>query len=571
MVTITARMDDLEELVGSKLPRDSEQLSELLYSIKCELSGLSKSQQISDDMELQIEDKDTNRPDIWSPEGIARALKGIQGREVGIKRYSVAGKPAVEISVDEKLEGIRPYIACAIARHPRVSDTVIRGLIQLQEKLDQSYGRRRRRSSIGFYDFDLITPPLKYGTAKMDEIRFVPLQWDMPLTLREILEKHPKGLEYGYIVNQHEDMPILLDSKGKVLSFPPIINSNDLGRVTAETKNLLVEITGTSEETVTNALTILTTALADRGAEICPAVIHYPYGKNRTVTTPVLDERRIDIPLNDMKRLIGTDLERSEITSLLRRARYDVEDFHDGKLKVLIPCYRMDILHPVDVMEDVAIAYGLNNMKPRWPSDITIGGLSTIEEFSDNVRELMIGLGFQEVLTFMMTNHERLFERMNVQPDTVIDIANPKIMTMTCLRSWLLPSLMDFLSNNTHIEYPQRIYEVGDCTIWDPTLPTRARDVRKLACVSAHAKANFTEMKSYLEPLMVNLGLEFSLKPKTHSSFMEGRVGSILLADREVVGVIGEIHPQVIENWKLEDPVAALEIDLNKVFEILHA
>lgn len=364
-------------------------------------------------------------------------------------------------------------------------------------------------------------------------------------------------------------MPILLDSEGKALSFPPIINSNDLGRVTAETKNLLVEITGTSEETVTNALTILTTALADRGAEISPAVIHYPYGKTRTVTTPLLNERRIDISLADTNLLIGLDLERTEITSLLRRARYDVEDFDDGKFKVLIPCYRMDILHPVDVMEDIAIAYGLNNMKPKWPSDITIGGLSRIEEFSDNVRELMIGLGFQEVLTFVLTNHERLFERMNSEQEPVIDIANPKIMTMTCLRSWLLPSLMDFLSNNTHIEYPQRIYEVGDCTIWDPGLSNRARDVRKLACVSTHTKANFTEMKSYLEPLMLNLGVEFSLKPQTHPSFIDGRVGSILLGDKEV-GIIGEIHPQVIQNWKLEDPVAALEMDLNKLYEILH-
>jgi len=570
MVAITARVDDLEELMASKLPRDYEQLSELLYSIKCELTGLNDSQEIPDDAELLLEDKDSNRPDIWSPEGIARALKGIRGLEVGLKRYSVARRPAVEISVDLKLESIRPYIACAVARHPKISDTIIRGLIQLQEKLDQSYGRKRRRSSIGFYDFDLITPPLKYSTAKPDEIRFIPLQMDKPFSLREILEEHPKGLEYGYIVKQYEDMPILLDAKGKVLSFPPIINSNDLGRVTPETKNILVEITGTSAETVANALTILSTALADRGAEINPAMIHYPYGKNRTATTPTFRERPIDITLDDTRRLIGMDLKRSEITSLLRRARYDVEDFRDGKFKVLIPCYRMDILHAVDVMEDVAIAYGLNNMKPRWPSDLTMGGLSAIEEFSDNVREIMIGLGFQEVLTFMMTNHEKLFDRMKRQPETVIDIANPKIMTMSCLRSWLLPSLMDFLSNNTHVEYPQRIYEVGECTIWDPSQPTRTRDVRKLACILTHAKANFTEMKAYLEPFMVNLGLGFSVKAQAHPSFLDGRVGSIAVTNRDV-GVIGEVHPQVIENWKLEDPVAAMEIDLNMLLEALQA
>jgi phenylalanyl-tRNA synthetase beta chain len=340
--------------------------------------------------------------------------------------------------------------------------------------------------------------------------------------------------------------------------------------VTSETKNLLVEVTGTSEDTVTNALTILTTALADRGAEISPAVIHYPYGKKLTVTTPTLKESRIEVSLDETKRMMGMELESSEITTLLRKARYDVEDFQDGKLKVLVPCYRMDILHPVDVMEDVAIAYGLNKMKPEWPPDLTIGGITPFEEFSDRVRELMIGLGFQETLTFMMTNHEMLFDRMNGPHETTVEVANPKILTMTCLRTSLLPSLMGFLSNNTHVEYPQKLFEVGDCTLWDPTQPTRTKDVRKLASVTTHARANFTEMKSYLEPLMVNLGLQFNLKTRTHQSFLEGRVGAIHVNDQEV-GVIGEIHPQVIQNWKLEDPVAAMEIDLNKLREILHA
>lgn len=562
MVTVTARIDDLEELLGGKLPRDNEQLNQLLYSIKCELSGQSETQQISDETELQIEDKDSNRPDIWSPEGIARALKGMQEYEVGIKRYSAAGKAAVEISVDGKLQNIRPYIACAVARHPKINDTIIRGLIQLQEKLDQSYGRRRRRSSIGFYDFDLITTPLSYGTANPDDIRFVPLQTDTTMSLREILEQHPKGLEYGYILKDYEFLPILMDAKGKVLSFPPIINSNDLGRVTPETKNLLIEVTGTMEDTVTNALIILTTALADRGAEISPALIHYPYGKNRSITTPRLEESHIKVSLNDTNHMMGMELSPKEMTTLLRKARYEVEGFQDGKLEVLVPCYRMDILHPVDVMEDVAIAYDLNKMKPEWPRDLTVGGIAPIEEFSDMIRELMIGLGFQETLNFMMTNNETLFDRMNRPPETSVEIANPKITTMTCLRTSLLPGLMSFLSNNTHVEYPQKIFEVGDCTLWNPTQPTRTKDVRKLACVTAHAKANFTEVKSYLEPLMTNLGLQFNLKTRIDPSFLEGRVGAIYASDQEV-GIIGEIHPQVIQNWKLEDPAAAMEIDLS--------
>lgn len=443
----------------------------------------------------------------------------------------------------------------------------IRGLIHLQDKLDYSYGRRRRRSSIGLYDFDLIQPPLRYRLAGPDEVKFVPLEGEKAMSLGEILATHPKGIEYGHIVKEHAKLPILLDSAEKVLSFPPIINSNDLGRVTADTKNILVEITGTSEETVSHVLTILTTALADRGAEISPAIIHYRYGKPRTVLTPNLEERQSKLSLDDVKGLIGLDLTRAQVVSLLRRARYDVAGPTRGELIVRIPCYRLDIMHSVDVLEDVAIAYGLNKLKPKWPSDPTIGKLSQMEQFSDTVRELMVGLGFQEVLSFMMTNPEKLFTKMGRESGEEVEIANPKILTLTCLRPWLLPSLMEFLANNTHVEYPQKLFEVGDCAVWDETLPNRARDTRKLACVSAHSKANFTEMKSHLEPLMLNLGFEFTLSPINEPSFLDGRVGSILIGDK-AVGIIGEIHPQVVENWKLEDPVAGMELDLNRLFQL---
>jgi len=565
LVTITARMDDLEQLYGRKMPRDHEQLDELLYSVKCELSGLSQTEPIRDETELQLENKDSNRPDIWSPEGIARALRGIQGIETGLKKYSISKKPAVEISVDKELKEIRPFIACAVALSPKINDTIIRSLVHLQEKLDQSYGRRRKRSSIGFYDFDLIKPPLRYGVAAPDEIRFVPLDTNTPLSLREILAQHPKGIEYGPIVGGFDKYPILLDSESQVLSFPPIINSNDLGKVTPDTKNLLVEITGTSEETVMNALTILTVGLSDRGAEIHPARIHYPYPRPHIVTTPEMKERRIGLPIEYIRKLIGLELTKAEITLLLKRARYDVTSATSRDINVLVPCYRFDILHPVDIVEDIAIAYGLNNMKPRWPADATIGSLSVMEEFSDTVRELMVGLGFQEVLTFIMTNPEKLFKKMNHEPAQMVEIANPKIATMNCLRSWLLPSLMDFLSSNTHVEYPQRVYEVGYCTLWSTSLPNLTRDNLRLGCTSAHAKANFTEIKSILEPLMMNLGLEFTVKPTEHPSFLSGRAGTILVGDREV-GVIGEVHPQVLENWNLEDPVAAMELDLDMVY-----
>ena len=564
MVAITTRLNDLEQLFGKSLPRDPSQLDEILYSVKCELSKTTTP--ISEDTELQLENKDTNRPDTWSTEGIARALRGYQGLEVGIKKYR-ARKVAVHIAVDRELADIRPFICCSVVQGLNINDAIIRELVQLQEKLDQSYGRNRRRSSIGLYDFDLIKEPLRYGVADQDEVKFIPLEWPEPLSLREILQQHPKGIEYGHIVNQFHKMPIILDSKGKVLSFPPIINSNDLGRITPETKNILIEITGSSQETVSFALTILTTCLADRGGEICSAIIEYPYGKVRRISTPNLSERLVKIRPDDVRDLIGMKLGRAEIVRLLRRARFDVKSATNTRLVVRVPCYRLDIMHPVDIIEDIAIAYGLNNFQPRWPPDQTMGGLSPMEEFSDTVRGLMVGLGFQEVLGFEMSNAEKLYGKMNSQPGQPVEVANPKVITMTCLRSWLLPTLMEILSNNTHVEYPQKLFEVGDYVDWDDTLPTRTRDVRELACVSAHSRANFTEMKASLEPLMTNLGLNFRVMPIEHPSFLTGRVGSIQIRDEEV-GIIGEVTPQVLENWKIQNPVAAMELELNKLFRI---
>jgi phenylalanyl-tRNA synthetase beta chain len=563
MVSILSNFDDLEQLVGKTLPRNEEQLNELLYSVKCEISHQSTDRSEGepiDPAELQIENVDSNRPDTWNTEGIARALRGIMEIETGLKKYTASNKIATSISVDNDLGSIRPFIGCVVARGAKMSDGIIRGLIQLQEKLDQSYGRKRKRSSIGFYDFDLISPPLRFGIGDPDTIRFIPLQGKESMSLRDILRIHPKGVEYGQILTNHEKLPILMDSKQQVLSFPPIINSNDLGKITPNTKNILVEVTGTNEATVLNCLTILATTLADRGAELQQAKIYYPYKKPHHTVTPQLRGGTIRLSLENVRELIGIQLTHTQTTRLLRRARYDVRSSSAKTLTVLIPCYRLDILHPNDLIEDIATAYGLNQIEPRWPSNLTVGSISPLEHYSNKVREVMIGFGFQEVLTFMMTNKDKLFSKMSQQISPLVEISNPKVITLTCLRHWLLPSLLEFLSNNTHVQYPQKLFEVGDCTVWETN--GYPADIRKLCCVIAHARANFTEIKAILEPLMLNLGAEFTLKSDMNPSFIEGRIGSVIVNNREV-GLVGEVHPRVIENWKLENPVCAMELDLN--------
>jgi phenylalanyl-tRNA synthetase beta chain len=558
MPTIEVEREDLEALLGQGLPKDSEELDDMLAYVKGEVKYM-------DDQELHIEVKDSNRADLWSVEGIARALRGFLNLEKGPKNYPIAGSSGVNISVDSRLKGIRPYIGCAIIKGVKFTDVMIRGAMRLQDKLDQTYGRNRRRTSIGLYDFDLITPPLRYGVAKPEEVSFVPLGFEEEMTLKEILEGHPKGIEYGHIVRPYMVWPLLSDSKDKVLSFPPIINSNDLGRITEKTSNVLIEVTGTSHETVLNTLNMMVASLADRGGEIFTAKVHYPYGEPRNVVTPRLKTKLMRVDLAYMGKVLGFDLTPKETIELLEKARYGISEMRRNSVLVEVPCYRIDIMHPVDIIEDIAIAYGYNKIKPRWQRLPTTGTTAPETRFCDLVREVMVGLGFQEILTFTMTCKETLEKKMNKKPERVVEIANPRMTTFTCLRNWLLPSLMEFLSHNTHVEYPQKIFEVGYAVVFDEKAETRTRNIAKLACVTTHPNANFTEIKSYAEALFLNIGIRrWKTRETTHPSFIEGRTAKVLYKDEEV-GVMGEIHPQVLNNFELKNPASALEINLEKI------
>lgn len=563
MPTVEVEVGELEGLLGVKLPESLEDMNGVLSFIKGEVKHISGG-------EIQIDISDGNRADLLSIEGIARALRGILGIEKGLKRYGISGGSGVKVYVDQRLKDIRPYIACAVVKGVNLSGPAIRHIMRFQDKMDRTHGRGRRRASIGLYDLDLLTPPLLYTVSRPHETKFVPLGFDKELTLAEIVERHPKGVEYGHIVRQFELWPIFMDSAGSVLSFPPIINSNDLGRVTANTKNVLIEVTGTSYKTVLQALTNVTLSLADRGGSIYSVEVYYPYGDLGLIVTPDLKTVRIPVSIEYIRGVMGIDISLQEIVDLLERSRYGILDVGGGTIIVEVPCYRVDIMHPIDIVEDIAIAYDLNRIEPRWPKISTVGGLSKETRLRSLVREVMVGLGYQEVLTFTMSNPTVLFDKMNIPYGSVVEVMNPKVSTMTCLRSWLLPSLMEFLSHNTHVEYPQRVFEVGYCVVHDEESPNKTRDIEKLACVTVHSEAGFSEAKSSLDALFVNLGLEYALEETEHGSFIEGRVGKIIVGGEEV-GTIGEVHPRVLENWGLENPAAAFEIDLSKIWRLLAA
>lgn len=552
MPTLELSISDMEGLLGQKLPRDKEKLNDILQYSKCEVESFGGEI-------LILSSEDGNRPDLWCVEGIARELKGVLGIETGMKNYKV-NDSNLKIIVDTQLKNIRPFIACAAIKNVKLTDDLIKQLMQQQDKIDSTYGRKRKKTSIGIYDFDLIKFPLRYTLTSPEENAFVPLGFEIKLNPKQILEQHPKGVEYGHLIKSLEKYPIFLDAKSQVLSMPPIINSNNLGKITEATKNIFIEVTGTDWNSVHHALVIMALSLVDRGGDIFGVNIDSPFAKKKL--TPDMSAEKMLLEVSAVKKLIGIDLSLKEIEELLGKMRYGIAKKTKEKIEVKIPAYRNDIMHPVDLAEDVAIAYGYDKIPPYMIGLPTVGDLSSLEKFSDKVRELCIGLGMQEVLTFSLTNKNNLFEKMFTQGDG-IELENPVSSELTLLRSWLLPSLLDFLANNKHREYPQRIFEVGDCVVLDGT-ETGTRTVRKLTGAICYDSVNLTEGRSNIEALMKNLGCKFEIKPYSHPSFIETRSGEILVGN-ERVGFFGEIHPKVLEAWQLEKPVIAFEIDIEKL------
>ncbi len=538
--------------MGRKVPRDKEGLNEIFAFVKGDVESLEGDA-------VSIEVKDSNRPDIWSVEGIARALRNYLG--IGRAReIRVAGRSSLKVVIDKRVKPIRPYISTAIIKGLRPTEDALKGWISLQEKLDQTYGRKRKRASIGFYQADLIESPLKYTVAKPDEVMFVPLGSEKETSLREIVATHPKGMEYGEVISQFDEWPILLDGEDKILSLPPVINSNDLGRITTETRNILVEVTGTSAETVHNTLKIVVSSLAERGGRVYSCLETYSYGAPRGVVSPDLSPTVATLSLSHINTLLGTTLSLREASRFFEKAGYRIRRTSGDTIHLEIPSYRTDIMHPVDMMEDVAIAMDLNKLKPEWPKISTVGNLSKNTEQTEPVEEIMIGLGFQQVLTYVLTSTLVTSGNRRTGSEQPVELLNPKMTTHTVLRNLLLPSLLEFLSRNTHVDYPQKIFEIGQCIACGGDESQPVKEDRKLAAVTIHSAAGFTEIRSALDALMESLGIQFQVKEMEHPSFLAGRSGAIISAGREI-GVIGELNPQVIRSWGLNLPTAAFEVE----------
>ncbi|QOJ35128.1 MAG: phenylalanine--tRNA ligase subunit beta [Nitrospira sp.] len=572
MPTISLQRDDLEALIAgygepsSRIPLD--QLEQWLMLVKGELKGHN-----AETGELRIELQDSNRPDLWCCEGIARQIRIKQrGAPLNYPFFKKPKRTAGTVIVAPGMEEVRPYIAaCAVAGY-RVTAAGLAQLIQTQEKLADIFGRKRRTVSIGLYRLARIEFPVTYDLVKPDEIRFTPLGMETVMTLREILMVHPKGVEYGGIVGGHDRLPVLRDATGQVLSFPPIINSREVGEVQVGDDQLFVEVTGTDLPMVTLALNIFAANLADRGALITPVEIHAPvktvFGKRWS--TPLDFGQPRTIPLAAIESALGEAMGAKDVSASLKSYGYGVKSA--GKqVTVQVPPYRHDLLHTVDVVEDVAISEGYARFAPVMPSQFTVGGLSRVEQMADRVRHLMVGMEFQEIISNIMGSRQDFCSRMRLEGTAwskVVEVDNVMSLSYSCLRQWVVPSLLQVEANSSRAFYPHRMFEVGEVAVPDAQSEIGSRTVTALGAVIAHAGAAFSEIHSCLDLLMYYLDRSFTLEPVEHPSFLDGRAGKIVSGGR-AIGLLGEVHPEVLEQWQIGVPVVALELEIDQLLESL--
>ena len=559
MPVIRLYYDDLENLTGASIGRIKERLPLLCADVE---------RIEADYMDVEFF---PNRPDLFSVEGVARTLKQFLDLEPGLANYPVK-KSGIEMTVEESVLNVRPYVVCGVVRNLQFDSRGIESLMLLQEQLHRGLGRNRKNVSVGVHDLSKVKPPFRYLGVD-PSFSFVPLDYEEEMTMTEILERHPKGVGYRYILEGKDKYPLILDSEGNVLSFPPIING-ELTRVTESTEEIFLDVTGLNEH-VSIALNIIATALAERGGQIQSVVVRSPGsgGVVKEKETPNLEPTTMEISVQEANSLIGLELNAEECTKCCARMGLGAVVKNAKTIEVKIPAYRYDILHPWDIIEDIAIGYGYDRLKPELPDTVVIGEVHPIEEKAAAVRKIMIGLGYFEVFTFTLTSERKQFELMrrtlkkkliknasrSLRKSEVVKVASPISTEHTMLRCSILPNLLEILAINKHRDLPQRIFEVGPVV-------TNFKEKYMLAAVSTHANANFAEVKSMVDAVLKEMGLaDAEVVDSEDGAFFEYGRRADIIKDSRKIGVFGELHPEVITNFGLDHPVVGFEVDISSV------
>jgi len=561
MPTVELDYDELCAFLDD--PRDDDQLQTDLFDLGLEYEGHTEDGNARYELEA-------DRLDRLSVEGVARSLRYQYGEDRGVYLPDV-NDPVWTVEVEAVPEQ-RPYVTAAVVRGLDLDEDALASLIQLQEKLHATMGRKRRKGAIGVHDLTMLKGgaagesgdrSIRYTGIAPDGDRFVPLDADAEMTPADVLSTHPVGETYAPLVEGYDRYPAIYDDIG-LFSFPPVINGRRT-EVSTDSRELLVEMTGTDQWTIDRMLNVVCYALDARGGQVEAVEV----AADDSVRRPDLTVQKKTVAHDRVESMLGVAFDTEEVVDLLERSGLGVDRTTAGDYEVAVPPYRVDVRHPLDVVDDVGRAYGFNELTPRYPDVSTVGGRHERGRLEEAVRSTLVGLGFQDLLNFHLIGREDNYDRMRLSPggDAVgagqpAAVANPYSEVYEVVRTWASPSVLMVLANNTHRAYPQRLAEVGFAAVLDDGENTGVAERRTVAAAIAESGGSYEDARAVLQTLARRYEVELETPATDHPSFIDGRTAAVVMDDASV-GVVGEYHPEVVADYDLEVPVVGFEFRLD--------
>ena len=531
MASIDFRISTLERITGFRLEYLEKTLPELGFPVEfAEVEGEKR---------IAVE-VTPDRPDMLSVFGIKRLL---EQHKDGQKMSWKSEKSTYRCVVDPSVKGVRDYIGCMVAKNVDIDLEIFDDLIQFQEKLHTTLGRKRKKLAIGFHDLSKVKFPVAYRAYGLEEKSFVPLDTGTKMTLKQILSEHPKGMEYSGLV---EEKGVIVEDSEDVLAFPPIINS-ERTRVSENTKGFFVDVTGNNLYYVQKTIDMIACALIEMGAEIHSVSIEYP-DKDESFNSPLLSQQKFPIPKPEqVKQIIGIEADKKSIKESLERMGYSVKG-----TEVSVAPYRVDVLKDIDLLEDIAIVYGFNNIPKVLPELSTAGKL---DESTDKLHEAMIAMGFSEIMSWVLGNENKYSDYYSGEYAKMI---NSLTTDFSLVRPMLTPNMIEVFARNKTFDLPQRIYEIGQVTIkQNGKLITS----EKICFGIMDNNIGINEIIGIMNGLAHALGIYYELEQEEIRGFIPGRSAAVKVNGKQI-GFVGEVHPEVLGKFGIGFPIAICELDV---------
>jgi phenylalanyl-tRNA synthetase beta chain len=548
MVNVDSTLNDLNSYL--KKPLSIEQLRETLFKMGFDLDS------DSDDSDALKMDITADRPDLISTAGVARALNAYLGHQKGIPKVDVKRQSAYQLVVEKSVQPVRPFTAAFVVKNIHLTEEMVKEIIWVQEKIHDTFARQRKKAAIGIYPLKKIHWPIKFTGEAPEKIKFVPLGAKEEMSGSELLQKHPTGQKYAHLLRHHSIYPVFRDAKGNVLSMPPIINSRDVGQVALDDHDLFVEVSGHYWPTLSTIADILAHLFFDMKGDVYSVEVKYPDEKSPRVT-PELGRQSFALDVELVNNTLGTPFTAEQISELLSRMMYDVPKMNPKQLTVEAPSFRADLLHPLDVVDDVARAYGFENLKPIPVELYTRGGVLPQTQFNEDVRDCMAGLGFHEVMTWTLTSHEHHFTVFEREETPHVRLGVVKEQGLTMVRNMLYPETIRALLANRSQPQPFRLFELDQIVDIHEPEDTGTKTHYKLCMILGHASATFDEMKGNVDALGRFLGSTAVFSPVEMSGFISGRTAHVKMG--QLNGFAGEMHPRVLNRLGIPFPLLVFE------------